>query len=174
MQNNWYVLTGGPGSGKTTLTTALKNRGYQTLAESARYYIEEQWARGLSTVQIRANEQSFQEAVFQHKQKMHQKTDPEILTFFDRGYHDTIAYLEYHRQTIASFITKTCNQTKYKKIFVLDMLPYNQDKARIETQTTAQKLHKALIKTYQAYGQELISVPVMTVPERVEFVLNHL
>ena len=37
-QTNWYVITGGPGSGKTTTVNLLKERGYITTFEHARNY----------------------------------------------------------------------------------------------------------------------------------------
>ena len=37
-QTNWYVITGGPGSGKTTTVNLLKERGYITTFEHARHY----------------------------------------------------------------------------------------------------------------------------------------
>lgn len=35
MKNNLYVITGGPGVGKTRLISALKNTGYFTIKETA-------------------------------------------------------------------------------------------------------------------------------------------
>lgn len=37
-----YVLTGGPGTGKTTLLKELAKRGYQTVPEAARLVIQEE------------------------------------------------------------------------------------------------------------------------------------
>lgn len=43
MQNpNLYILTGGPGAGKTTILAELENRGFRTVPEIARQLIQEQ------------------------------------------------------------------------------------------------------------------------------------
>jgi predicted ATPase len=171
-KHNWYVLTGGPGSGKTTLIKELKKRGHNTIKESARYYIEKQLAKGLSLKEIRKDERSFQEAVFRQKQIIHDALATDAITFFDRGYHDTLAYLKYYDHKIASFISETCKGITYKKVFLLDMLPYVKDSARIENQATALKLHQALAYAYQESGHDIIKVPVMPIQARTDFILN--
>ena len=39
-ETNWYVLTGGPGSGKTTTINSINKRGYKTTIEHARHYVD--------------------------------------------------------------------------------------------------------------------------------------
>ena len=39
-QTNWYVITGGSGSGKTTTVNLLKERRYKTTFEHARHYLD--------------------------------------------------------------------------------------------------------------------------------------
>ena len=43
---NWYVITGGPSSGKTTTVNLLKARGYKTTTEHARHYLDTQRING--------------------------------------------------------------------------------------------------------------------------------
>ncbi len=43
---NWYVITGGPGSGKTTMVNLLRARGYKTTIENARHYFDMQRLNG--------------------------------------------------------------------------------------------------------------------------------
>lgn len=173
-KNNWYVLTGGPGSGKTTLLEELQKRGHNTIKESARYYIKKELAKGLSLEKIREDEKAFQEAVFKQKQIIHEALSTDVITFFDRGYHDTIAYLKYHQHKIARFIAKACNETTYKKVFILDMLPYTKDEARIEDQQTAEELHDALVDAYQESGNEVVQVPALPIEERTQFILDNI
>lgn len=172
--NNWYVLTGGPGSGKSTLLKELENRGYNTIKETARYHIENQLARGLSLEKIRKEEKAFQEAVFRQKKIVHDSLATDTITFFDRGYHDTVAYLKYYEFRIAKFISVICKNNIYKKVFVLDMLPYKKDEARIESPEIAEGLHTMLARAYEESGHEIIQVPSMPVKERADFVLDHI
>ncbi|MEP7231976.1 MAG: AAA family ATPase [Ginsengibacter sp.] len=39
-QTNWYVITGGPGSGKKTTLDLLNAGGYKTAIEHARHYFD--------------------------------------------------------------------------------------------------------------------------------------
>lgn len=156
------------------LLEELKGRGHATIEESARFYTEKQLAKGLSLEQIRADEKAFQEAVFKHKQTVYKTLEPSALTFFDRGYHDTIAYLRYHGLEIAKFISDASKNVIYKKVFVLDMLPYVKDKARIEDYHTAKGLHNALISTYEEAGYRVIYIPIMPARERADLIEVHI
>ncbi len=168
MQTNWYVITGGPGSGKTTLINELQKRGHKTVEEAARLLIEQKLAQGLTLGQIRSDEMSFQEQVFAHKQKQHLALSGDEITFLDRGFHDTVAYMKHFKLQVPKPILDVCKHTRYKRVFVLDMLSYARDSARIEDEDTAQKLHKALIDVYQAYGYEITVVPPMPLAQRVK------
>ena len=45
VQTNWHVITGAPSSGKTTLIDQLADKGFQTVPEGARQYLEREVAR---------------------------------------------------------------------------------------------------------------------------------
>jgi predicted ATPase len=42
IKSNFFILTGGPGSGKTSVLTALAQKGFLTVPEVARKIIKEQ------------------------------------------------------------------------------------------------------------------------------------
>ncbi|PZR03085.1 MAG: hypothetical protein DI539_26790, partial [Flavobacterium psychrophilum] len=53
IKTNWYVITGGPCTGKTTVVELLAKRGYVTIAEQARHYIDTQKVEGRTVEEIR-------------------------------------------------------------------------------------------------------------------------
>lgn len=46
IQTKWNVISGAPCSGKTTLIEQFESKGYRTVPETARQFIENQIARG--------------------------------------------------------------------------------------------------------------------------------
>lgn len=59
----WYVVTGGPSSGKTTTVEILKKRGYRTTIEHARHYIDTQLVTGKTVEEVRRNQIEFQHRI---------------------------------------------------------------------------------------------------------------
>ncbi|HBR56680.1 MAG TPA: hypothetical protein DEA22_04315, partial [Blastocatellia bacterium] len=57
---NWYVITGGPSSGKTTMVNLLNKRGYKTTIEHARHYLDTQRANGKTVAEIKKHQREFQ------------------------------------------------------------------------------------------------------------------
>ena len=49
---NWYVIRGGPSSGKTTTVNLLKERGYITTFEHARHYLNTQQLTKTKNIRI--------------------------------------------------------------------------------------------------------------------------
>ena len=62
-QTNWYVITGGLGSGKTTNVNLLKARGYKTTIEHARHYIDTQCVTEKTVEEVRKNQKKIQSGV---------------------------------------------------------------------------------------------------------------
>lgn len=173
--NNWYVITGGPSVGKTTLLAELAKRGYATVPEAARTVIDESIATGLTTKQIRSDEQVFQDIVMRRKVAIEAAIDPKTITFFDRGLHDTIAYLQFIGHDVEDWIWKAVHKAQYKTVFILDPFAnYTSDYARVESQQDSSTLHKLLHACYLDAGHSPVHVPALPLHERVDFVLRSL
>jgi predicted ATPase len=175
MRNNWYVVTGGPSTGKTTLLQILESKGHTVFPELARTVIDEAIAKGLSVEQIRKDEKKFQMEVLKRKQEVEAKHKPDVITFFDRGMHDTLAYMRSYGWEIEKKLEKEVYKSKYRKVFLLDMLPkYEKDYARIEDDKFKRKINQLLYSAYEEAGIEVVSVPAMPIMERADFVLKHI
>jgi predicted ATPase len=170
-QTNWFVITGGPSSGKTTAVEYLTLQGFAMVPESARLLINMEKSQGKTIEEIRADEAEFQKRVFKMKVEAEKKIKPERVTFFDRGIPDSIAYYQLCNLDPAPVI-KASRKRRYKKIFFLEQLPFSKDYARTENNELAQKLSEMIYKAYEMVGYNLILVPGKIFKKRIEFILS--
>ncbi len=171
-ENNWYVITGGPSSGKTTLIQELARRKYATIQEAAREVIDNGLAQGKSVKEIRSDEQVFQYEVLKQKLAVEASHDNQILTFFDRGMHDTAAYLQYYGWELNVLAQQAMKSATYRKVFLLEPLPnFEKDYARTEEDGFAESISRLLYDTYSAYNLKPIRVPALDVKDRLDFIV---
>ena len=86
-----FVLTGGPGAGKTTVLEALAERGYQYMPETARTIIKERLEAGLS---LRPPLAQFGQDILQRDISYYRETAvTDKPVFFDRGVVDALGLL---------------------------------------------------------------------------------
>ena len=62
---------------------------------------------------------------------------------------------------------------RYKNIFFFDRIPFEKDPVRSEDDKIASRLDGLLTESYRMLDYEIIFVPLMTVNERVSFILKH-
>src|SRR5262250_1892615 len=92
MTNLRFVITGGPGAGKTTILNALAERGYRYAAESARAIIRERLASGVSP---RPPLEQFGHEILQRDIARYRETRvTDHPVFFDRGIVDVLRMLD--------------------------------------------------------------------------------
>lgn len=173
--NNWYVITGGPSVGKTTTIAELARRGYLTIPEAARTIIDEAAARGISADELRSDEDKFQRDIALLKQKIEEQADPAVPTFFDRGMHDTLAYMRHYNFTADDWIMELLQKSFYKKVFVLAPLDrFERDYARTEPDDFGRQIHQPLVDAYAEYGMQPIIVKAAPLEERIDFILQEI
>jgi phosphoribosylformylglycinamidine cyclo-ligase len=173
-QNKWYVLTGGPATGKTSLLASLKAAGFEVILEAARSVIDDSVAVNVPVEILRSDEKDFQEKVARRKIETEKYLDRNQITFFDRGMQDSHAYLNYYGFRIEEWVTRAGNLASYEKVFLLDPLhtKYERDYARTEDDVFADKIQGLLAQTYSDYGMDVVIVPAMSISDRVNFILE--
>lgn len=173
VKNNWYVVTGAPSSGKTTTLKYLEKKGYKVYYEWARIYIDQEIKKGKTIDQIRKNEVLFQKKILELKVDFEKKLSPDDQIFMERGIPDTTAYMKWAKGMDSS-IKKIVKKSKYKKVYLMDILRFKKDYARTENEVEAFLLDKLIEKSYRDLGIEIVRVPNMTVAKRAKFILDNL
>ncbi|MFH0889791.1 MAG: ATP-binding protein [Candidatus Aenigmatarchaeota archaeon] len=171
IETNWYVITGGPSSGKTKTLEHLGFLGYRFVPEAARVLIDAERSKGRYVSEIRADESEFQRRVLQMKIDVEDRTPEDQMTFFERGIPDTIAYcraLGFDADCAAAVSAKR----RYIGVFLFDRLVFRRDYARTENRKFSNKLELFLYDVYTELGYDVVHVPAMPIDERAEFILN--
>lgn len=171
-RTNWYVITGAPCSGKTAVISALEQLGYPVVHEVARAYIDEELKKGKSIAEIKSDILRFERFILYKKIEIERSLSKDTTVFLDRGVPDSIGYyiLEglYPDEPI-----KKSKQTRYKKIFFFERLLFEKDAVRSEDEKIAAELDRILKQSYQMLEYDIIIVPILTVKDRVAFILKH-
>lgn len=173
--NNWFVITGGPSSGKTTLISELHKLGYKTVPEAARQVIDEAVAAGRPVSELRSDEKRFQEEVLRLKLKVEAGLARKETVIFDRGMQDTTAYLRSIDAEIDHWIEEAVSKSTYKQVFLLEPLSaYETDYARMESGEEALRIYTLLEEAYSEAGMTPIKVGALSVEKRLAIILKYL
>lgn len=173
-QTNWYVITGGPGSGKTTTVNLLKERGYITTFEHARHYLDTQRLKGRTIDEVRKQQKEFQSGVLNMQIEQENQISPDVLVFLDRAIPDALAYYHFLNLPEDEKLTAALLTVSYKKVFILDCLTLVKDYARTEDEAAQKKIHELLSEVYESLPFPVIHVPVLPPDERVDFILKNI
>jgi predicted ATPase len=167
-----FVITGGPGMGKTTLINALQEAGYPAIPESGRSIIKQQVATG-GTALPWLNAIAFANAMWKADFQRYMDHNNAAITFFDRGFPDVIGYLRLCRLPAPGFMLTTARAIRYNpKVFITPPWEaiYRADEERKQPFAEAVETYHQMKSLYRELDYETIEIPLATVEERVAFV----
>ena len=177
MNTKKVIITGAPGTGKSTLINSLIEKDYYCFEEISRALILDAQKQGIEQLFL-ANPLKFSELLLKGRQEQFESANHSEanLIFFDRGIPDILAYLDYAKIEYPNHFIDVCKSSKYDVVFILNPWEaiYKSDNERYENFNQAQEVHKHLVNTYNSYGYNLIKVPFSTPSSRIDFILNHL
>lgn len=178
MENNFYVVTGGPGAGKTTFLNALATLGFKIVPEDAGEIIKKQIAKGGDGLPWK-NKEYYTHLMLEGSKNGYQrlKNQPQEICFFDSGIIDALCYADMIGMEISTEMEGLAKHIRYNKIVF--MLPpwheiYKTDLERKQTWEEAVFTYVKMKETYTRYGYEIVEVPKNSIENRVKFVLNKL
>ena len=153
-----YILTGGPGVGKTETVEKLREYDYFILGKSTEYIKQLGKKDGkfnwTPELQVKALE----------LQRVWEKEIPKGReAFIAAGIPDGLAYYEVNNKNPPCELLEAAKKTNYDKIF---MLGAPKDKDSIKA------MNKILYGIYTSLGYKPIMVPRLDLDERIEFIIN--
>ena len=170
---DFFVVTGGPGSGKSTLIAALAAQGFVTMPEAGRAVIRAQMAEGGGALPW-ADRAAFAEAMLREDMKSYrdaQERDGPV--FFDRGVPDVVGYLRLSGLAVPAHMRKAAMDLRYNvRAFIAPPWReiFHQDAERKQDFAEAVRTHDAMTAVYRELGYELIALPCVPVEDRARFV----
>ncbi len=171
----FLVLTGGPGSGKSTLIDALERAGFSRSVEAGRGIIQDQASIGGPAVPWN-NRALFADLMLCWEMRSYrmaqQQTGP---VFFDRGLPDVVGYLRLSELPVPAYFEKAAGIFRYhRRVFIAPPWRdiFQQDRERKQDFDEAVRTYQTLALTYQDLGYELVELPCLSVAERVRFVVE--
>jgi len=171
--NNLSIITGGPGSGKTTLIQALKAKGYNTFDEVPRVLIEEELHKPtpvLPWIDLR----SFASLCFEKMMDQKNKSQ-ESITFVDRAIGDIIAYLHIGGVEVLREYELEAVRGYGKRVFMLkpERDIYIQDDVRPHTFDEALIIHSEIDRVYRNLGFDVVDIPHMTTEKQLGLIFSN-
>lgn len=172
---NFYIFTGGPGAGKTTVLNELSTRHYSCIPEVARAVIKKQEATGGNAVHT-GDRDRYSNLMLQHSiDDFVTHLSQNDIIFFDRGIPDLYSYLSQYCEGVTAPIQKAIKQYRYNTlVFLFPPWPeiYCHDSERKLSLGEAIETYESVKMAYDLCGYKTMDVPKLPVLERVNFILN--
>lgn len=172
-----YIVTGGPGSGKSTLIEALGQRGVRCYPEVSRALIRREAARPDGVTPWK-NLPAFARLAFTEMVRQHDDASKAPSPcVFDRGIPDIFGYLLHGGHEIPEEFLAGHAGCRYEPlVFILPPWQeiYVNDRERPQSYRESRELHDSIRKVYESLGYRLLEVPKLPVERRCRFLLDRI
>ena len=169
------VITGGPGTGKSSIINHLKQRGFLCYDEISRQVTLQARKDGIEQLFL-TKPLLFSKKLLESRKQQFLKASNETTNtvFLDRGLPDVLAYMDFIGDDYPHHFVEACNAHKYDYVFILAPWQeiYTSDNERYENFEQAIEIHHHLLKTYMRFGYQLIDVPFERIEKRSDFILE--
>ncbi len=168
-----YIITGTPGSGKTSIIRWLENDGFFVIEEAATDFIALQQAQGI--LEPHTHPSFIDDITNLQKQRQIQASDlASSIQFFDRSPVCTYALSTWLGYPISTTLSNEMERIRGKKIyerqvFFIENLgfcePTQARRISFEDSLRFEKVHE---ETYRSFGYEIVRIAPQKLSDRVE------
>jgi len=170
-----YILTGTPGSGKTSIIHELKSKGYSVVEEAATDVI----------ALLKGNPEPWRQPDFidkivslQKQRQIQASVSPDGLQFYDRSPVCTYALSRYLGYPPSACLLEEMERIEreniyQKQVFFIENLGFTQPtEARKISFAESLIFEQVHLETYASFGYDFIKIPAASLPERVRSITD--
>ena len=176
LRNNFFVLTGASGSGKSSIIAALKARGHICVEEIGRPIVREQLRMGTDATPWQNHHRFMQLLLSRSIEAFESVEERSLPVFFDRSIAEETGYARLLETAAGEPFFQAAARYRYNRtVFVTPPWKeiYATDAERRHSFEEGVESHRAEVAAYLESGYTLVEVPRDTVDARVEFILAH-
>ena len=177
MEQQKVVITGGPGTGKSTVIEKLTQLEFTCMPEISRIIIKGAQERGIDQLFLK-DPLLFSKLLLEGRIDQYKKAEitAEKIVFFDRGIPDVFGYLNYLETDYPENFIDQSLKHRYDKVFMMPPWQgiYKTDNERYESYEQSLIIHEHLILAYKKIDYSVVIVPEGNIASRAEFILNSL
>jgi len=170
------IITGGPGTGKSTIIEKLMKLNYTCMQEISREITLTARKNGEEQLFLK-NPHLFSELLLKGREKQFLEADinKAKIIFFDRGIPDIHGYMNYLGVDYSEAYIQKCEKCRYTQVFMLPPWQkiYITDNERYESFEQSLAIYNHLKKAYNKLNYTITEVPIGSIQQRVDFILNN-
>jgi predicted ATPase len=174
-QANYFIISGGSGSGKTSIVEKLAARGFTTVPEAGRAILREQAETG-GTATHDGDAAAYGGLMLKRGiddyRRMRGTDEP---VFFDRGIAEVIGYFRLKGLPVPPDVASAAHEYRSNRLVFLTppwQAIYRRDAERRQDWAEAVRTFELIRDAYVEAGYDPVEVPQETVARRVRFILD--
>jgi predicted ATPase len=173
VKNNYVIISGCSGGGKSTLLSELASRGYQIVLEPGRQIVKEQAVIEGDALPWTNFQKFLDLALSRYLYQFNSQKESQQFVFFDRGIIDALQL----NQSQPDYFRNAADKFRYHRLVFL-VPPWEEifasDAERKHDFELAKKEFDELLIKYKNFGYETVLIPKVSVKERADFIIEKL